>query len=279
MKRDSIPKQRIGRKKLIFRWIKIIILLYCSIGITLYYLQGKFLFHPHTLPNDYIFKFSQPFREYNIDINKSERLNIVEFLNQTAVKKGSVIYFHGNMDNIEHYAGLAENFTKRGFNVWMPDYAGFGKSTGILTEAKMYQEAQLVYQLATKAISADSIIIYGKSLGTGVAAQLASVASCKRLILETPYFSIASLFSTYAPIFPTSSMCHFKLPTAEYLKHVTVPVTIFHGTSDNVIPFRSSYRLNKILKTGDKFITIEGGNHNNLNNFALYHQQLDSLLH
>jgi uncharacterized protein len=86
------------------------------------------------------------------------------------------------------------------------------------------------------------------------------------------------LFSHYAPIYPTDRMSHFKFPVAEYLKEVKVPVTIFHGTADNIIAYSSAEKLKKNLKPGDEFITIENGGHNNLNNFPLYHSKLDSLL-
>jgi pimeloyl-ACP methyl ester carboxylesterase len=162
--------------------------------------------------------------------------------------------------------------------VWIPDYPGFGKTTGELTENRLYELARLTYTLARGKYKQDSIIIYGKSLGTGIAAQLASKIKCRRLILETPYYSIPDLFSVYAPVYPTRSMSHFKIPTAEYLSSVTAPVTIFHGTEDGVIPYGRASRLRSVLKSGDEFITIEKGTHNNLNSFPLFHHVLDSLL-
>ena len=279
IKSESKIKVTPGRKRrIIFRWLKVIILIYCSIGIALYYLQEKLLLHPEVLPKNYKFTFAQHFEELNIPINGKDTINMIKFITPAVVRKGLVLYFHGNSQNINHYALYADNFTKMGYDVWMPDYPGFGKSTGELTEKKLYSDAGLIYLLARNTASADSIIIYGKSFGTGIAAQLASEKRCRMLILETPYYSIPALISTYAPIYPTASMSHFKLPTAEYVKRVPVPVIIFHGTDDGVIPYTSSYRLTEVLKATDHFITIKNGNHNNLNNFDLYHKELDSLL-
>ncbi len=274
----SSPSNIRKRKRIIFRWLKIIIIIYCSVGIALYYLQETILFHPKPLPYTYSFAFNYPFKEVNIDINKNETLNMVEFFPSDSVRKGVVLYFHGNRENINHYAEFVTNFTKHGFEVWMPDYPGFGKSTGELTEKKLYQLAELTYKLARTKYTADSIIIYGKSLGTGIAAQLAAGRDCKRLILETPYYSIPDLFSVYAPIYPTRSMSHFKLPTGEYLRNVTAPITIFHGTKDGVVPYGHASKLREVLKTSDEFITIENGTHNNLNDFKEFHRVLDSLL-
>lgn len=264
--------------KRVLRWIKIILFFYVVIGIALYFLQLKILLHPVVYQQDYVYHFSVPFKEVNIPINRHENFNIVQFFPKDSVKKGVVLYFHGNKMNISHYAMFANNFTRFGYEVWMPDYPGFGKTTGELTEKKLYDEALLVYKLANLKFKADSIIIYGKSFGTGIASQLASVKDCRRLILETPYYSIPALFDYYASIYPTYYMSKFKLPVNEYLQEVAVPVTIFHGTDDGIIPYSVSEKLKSVLKPGDEYITLEKGKHNNLNDFTLFHQKLDSLL-
>ena len=142
----------------------------------------------------------------------------------------------------------------------------------------MYAQAKEVYKLAHSKFSADQIFVYGRSLGSGVAAYIAAKEKCAGLVLETPYCSIPDLFSNYAPIYPTSRMAHFKFPVDEYLKEVIEPVTIFHGTSDDTIPYRCAEQLKKALKPGDEFVTIKDATHNNLNDFPLFHQKLDSVL-
>ncbi len=266
------------KRKIIFRWLKILILIYCIIGITLYYLQESFLFHPEKLSNAYVYHFKVPFEEINIPINKTDTVNMIRFLPDDSVRRGVVVYFHGNRDNIERYAKFAGVFTKQGYEVWMPDYPGFGKSTGARTEKKMYEQALQVRQMAASKFGSDSIIIFGKSLGTGIAAYVASQSVNKRLILETPYYSIPSLFATYAPIYPTGRMCTYKIPSYSYLDEVKYPVTIFHGDDDEVIPYRNAARLKKHLKPTDEFITIENGKHNNLNDVDVFKKKLDSLL-
>ena len=276
---DTVKKKRTKWPvKRIWFWVKIIILLYIIIGIALYYLQEKILLHPVAHPKGYRYSFNFPFKEVDIPINKNENFNIVQFLPKDSARKGVVLYFHGNMKNIYHYARFADNFTKFGYEVWMPDYPGFGKTTGELTEKKLYEEALLAYKLANEKFRADSILIYGRSFGTGIASQLATAVDCKRLILETPYYSIPALFHYYLPLYPTSYMSKFNLPVHEYLKDVTVPVTIFHGTDDEIIPYSVTKRLRGSLKSTDEFITIEDGKHNDLDNFQVFHHKLDSLL-
>ena len=266
------------KRKTIFRWLKIIILLYSSIGIALYYLQERFLFHPQKLANTYVYSFKTPFEEINIPFNDTDTLNMIKFFPADPVRKGVVVYFHGNKDNIERYAKFAGSFTKHGYEVWMEDYPGFGKSTGERTEKKMYEQGLQVQKMAAAKYGKDSIILYGKSLGTGIAAYVAAQTQNQRLILETPYYSIPSLFSCYAPIYPTSKMITYKIPLYQFLQDVHYPITIFHGTDDWVIPYRNAARLKKILKPTDEFVTVEKAAHNNLADFTMYKQKLDSLL-
>jgi len=266
------------KKKIVFRWVKVIVLLYSIIGIALFYLQEYFLFHPEKLDSNYVFHFDMPFREINIPFNETDTINMVKFFPKDTVRKGVVLYFHGNKQNIERYAKFVTNFTQHGYEVWMEDYSGFGKSTGERTEKKMYEQAMVIQKMAMNKYGTDSIILYGKSLGTGIAAYVASKTSCKQLILETPYYSIPDLFGCYAPIYPTQRMSTYKIPTYKYVQEVNYPVIIFHGTGDGVIPYRCAVKLKTILKSTDEFVTIEKGTHHNLNDFPLYHKKLDSLL-
>jgi uncharacterized protein len=135
-----------------------------------------------------------------------------------------------------------------------------------------------VYKYARSLFASDSIIIYGKSMGTGIAAYLASRVECKQLVLETPYYDMPSVVKHYLPMYPVEKLLHYRLPTYLYLPLVEAPVTIFHGTSDGVIRYENASRLRRFLKPSDKFVTIDGGKHNNLHDFPEMLEKLDSLL-
>jgi alpha-beta hydrolase superfamily lysophospholipase len=266
------------KRKTVFRWLKWLFFLYIFIGGALFFLQDYFLFHPVKLARDYHYQFDTPFEEVDIPFNKTDIINMVKFFPADTIRKGVVIYFHGNKGNIGRYGKFAVNFTKHGYEVWMEDYPGFGKSRGTRNEEILYGEAAKIYTMAAEKYAKEQIVIFGKSFGTGVAAQLASVKECSQLILETPYYSIPDLFSCYAPIYPVLNMTNYKIPVNQFLQKVKVPITIFHGTDDGVIPYRCAAKIKAVLKPTDEFITIEDGTHNNLNDFALFHQKLDSLL-
>jgi pimeloyl-ACP methyl ester carboxylesterase len=169
-------------------------------------------------------------------------------------------------------------FTEQGYEVWMPDYPGYGKSTGKITEEKLYSYSLQLYKLASKRFASDSIIVFGKSMGSGLATYLASNAACKRVILETPYYSLSSVAQHFFPIYPMELMTKVKIPSWEYLKQVSEPVSILHGTDDMIVPYSNAEKLKPYLKPADEFITIDNGSHNDLREFPLFNVKIDSLL-
>ena len=274
---SSLPLMKINYKK-VWKWLKIIAIIYILGGIALYFLQDYILFHPVTLKRDHKYDFPEKNKEINIPITENSNLNIVQFFSTDTVTKGVVLYFHGNKKNISWYAKYSPYFTKYGYEVWLIDYPGFGKSTGKLTEQTLYDWANYMYNFACTRFSADSIIIYGKSMGTGIATHLASLQPCKKLILETPYYDYPSVIKHYLPIYPIEWMIHYKIPTRDYLEKVIAPITIFQGTDDRLVTYNNAKRLKPFLKAVDEFVTIEGGSHNDLYNFKETIEKLDSLL-
>jgi pimeloyl-ACP methyl ester carboxylesterase len=272
---SSIPPSTAQRIWNIMKWG---ILGYFLLGAAFYFLQDYILFHPEPLQKNNKYGFSFPYLEINIPYDHQTNLNIIEFKTDHAVVRGIVLYFHGNKKNIGWYAKYAPVFTSKGYELWMMDYPGYGKSTGKFTEGRLYDFSLQLYKLARTRFEPNHIIIYGKSLGTGIASQLASVRDCKRLILETPYYSLETLVGHFLPFFPISLLLQCQLSNYEYLPQVTAPVSIFHGTSDWLVPYSNAQKLKPLLKLGDEFITIDKGGHNDLDGFEVFRNKLDSLL-
>jgi pimeloyl-ACP methyl ester carboxylesterase len=153
-------------KKRIMKILYLCFIYYSLGGVALYFLQDYILFHPVTLKREHQYNFSQPHRDLTVPINEKDVLNLVDFLPTDSIKRGVVLYFHGNKKNISWYADYMPMFTSKGYEVLMIDYPGFGKSQGKLTEKKLYDWALQVYKIGISRFGADSIIIYGKSMGT-----------------------------------------------------------------------------------------------------------------
>lgn len=258
--------------------LKLVVIVYCLIGIGIFMLQDNILFQPVPLAGGYKYNFDIPFKEVNLNYDSKTNINIVQFPPPAAIPKGILLYFHGNRTNISRYKRFVPYFTRSGYEVWMIDYPGYGKSTGSFSEKTVYGWSLLMYKLARGRFPAKDIVIYGKSLGTGIAAQLAAVRNCRYLILETPYYDLPNVVGFYAPIYPVNRMIKYKFPTFEYLQKVTDPVILLHGTNDWVVRYSNSERLAQHLKAGDKLITIRGGSHRNLYTFSEVPRVIDSLL-
>src|SRR6186713_2235744 len=113
-------------KKKIFRWSKVLILLYCVVGIIVYYGQDRLIFHPQAVAKSTQYHFGQAFRELNLAYDAGSNLNIIQFNANLppadSLPKGVVLYFHGNSETIAGCAPIAGQFTGKGYEIWMIDY-------------------------------------------------------------------------------------------------------------------------------------------------------------
>jgi len=246
----------------------------------IYALQKYIIFQPDELPLNYQFVFDKTYRELFINTTDNEKLNALLFQTDLPLK-GLVIYFHGNADNLQRWGKFYSDFTSRGYDILMPDFRGFGKSTGQPDEQKFYQDAQLIYEhifdVADK-YKKSEVIIYGRSLGCAVASNLATKVEAQKVILETPFKNIDNLMRTNSRILFLPFDFKYKFPNDEHLMKIQKPIYIFAGTKDWVVPNKSTEQLKPLLKPSDQYIEIEGGGHKNLSTFKEYQQALDSIL-
>ncbi|WP_422361211.1 alpha/beta hydrolase [Reichenbachiella sp.] len=250
--------------------------LYCFLSVLVYLVQEYFMFHPEKLPEDFEYKYEEPFDEHFFDVEEGVRINGLHFTVKDP--KGIVIYFHGNTRSIKGWSKYARDFTRSDYEVLLIDYRGFGKSTGKRAEKAIYKDSQYVYNRVRSWYPEEKIIIYGRSMGSGFAAKLASKNRPKMLILDAPYYSLSHLTSRWLFFLPLSILLKYHIRTDIWIKYVRCPVYIIHGTKDGLIPYRSSVRLRKEAPLTTRLIPIHGGKHNNLTSFDEYHNHLDEIL-
>lgn len=262
-------------------WVSTLLLIlaiYVGISIALYYLQDYMLFKPEKLANDFEFDYkNQVTKEYNLETRDGATINGVRFYPK-GKSKGVVLYLKGNSKSIKGWGKFAVDFTRHGYDVLMVDYRGFGKSTGRRSQKAIKRDLQLIYDKLKTMTSEDNIILYGRSLGSGFAAKLASMNHPKLVVLDAPYYSLTKVTARYAPFMPLSLLMKYPLPTYKWLKYVQCPIHIIHGTNDKLIPYKTSVKLSKVNPSLTKLHTVIGGGHKNLNNFESYHIMLDEIL-
>ncbi|MFA6401532.1 MAG: alpha/beta hydrolase [Salinivirgaceae bacterium] len=238
--------------------------------------QEKMLFFPQTLPSDYKFQFNHPFTDYFFKVDEKTNLNGVLF--QADSCKGLIFYLHGNAGSINSWGNIAPIYLNNNYDFFILDYRGFGKSQGrISSENQLYKDIQIVYDSLKTKYNENSIVIIGYSIGTGLAAQLASNNNPKLLILKAPYFNMPDLAHTYIKILP-AFLIRYKFMTNQYITKVKCPITIFHGNQDEVIYVGSSEKLKKLFKPNDRLLILEGQKHNGINDNKTYKKELKLLL-
>jgi len=243
----------------------------------IYTMQEKLIFLPSTLSQGYTYQFDEPFEEITLTAADGAKLNAIHFKNENP--KGVILYFHGNAGDLSRWGIITEYFTQFNYDVLVMDYRTYGKSTGSLSQNALYDDAQLFYDYVAERYSEDQIIVYGRSLGTTFATYVASKNEPEQLILETPFFSLTEVAKKRFPFLPVKKMLRYTFPSKDYIGSVSCPITIFHGTADNVVPYKSGVRLSKKVREGLlKFVTLENGQHNNLIEYDLYHTEIKKLL-
>jgi len=247
------------------------------IAASLYFFQEKLIFKPTTLPQDFTFSFSHPFEELFLKAEDGATINAIHF--KTENPKGVILYFHGNAGDLSRWGKITEFFVEKDYDVFVMDYRTYGKSKGLLSEHALYSDAQMCYDYILKRYQETDIIIYGRSLGTGMATYLASNNNPKQLILETPFYSLTDIAKERFSLFPIKKLLKYDFPSYKYIENISCPISIFHGTDDNVIPYASGIKLfNSMNQEAKKFFTIENGEHNNLVEFDSYHIQIQKIL-
>lgn len=246
------------------------------LSIAVYFLQDHFIFKPEKLHPGFQFKYDIPFRELNFDIEEGVRINGLHFYRKEP--KGLILYFHGNTRSIKGWAKYAKDFYRYNYDVVLVDYRGFGKSTGKRSETEMFRDLQFVYENLARQYSEEHLIIYGRSLGSGFAAKLASDNHPGYLILDAPFYNFTKVIERFFPILPIRLVLRYHLRTDRWIQKVKCPVYIIHGTKDWLIPIRHSERLQKINPRKITLIRIHGGGHNNLTKFDEYHNSIRDIL-
>lgn len=173
--------------------------------------------------------------------------------------KTTLFFLHGNAGNISHRLDSIKLFNSLGMNVFIFDYRGYGKSEGSANEQNTYDDARSAwdYLLKNKNVKAEDIIIFGRSLGGAIAANLGSTLKPKGIILESTFTTAKEFTSDVYPFVPEFSI-HFKYETTKYLKDINYPILVVHGEDDNIIPFKHGQAVFKNANEPKTFIKIRG---------------------
>ena len=251
-------------------------LAYALICVIFYFFQHFFFFRPEILPHEFTYKYPFDFEEKDFEMEDGGHINAIHF--RVPNSRGVIYYLKGNSRSIKGWGKFAKDFVSNGYDFFMMDYRGFGKSKGKRTENILYNDAQTLYQWLSRQYPEDEIVIYGRSMGSGIAARIASWNKPKMLILDSPYYSFFHQIKRYGYILPLRWLLRYQIRTDRFFKKIESPIFLIHGTKDRLIPYEHSVLLQKIQPERAQLLTIEGGGHNNLPDYPEYHQYLYDIL-
>lgn len=258
------------------QWLFYPVVIYAGLAAFFFFFQHYFFFRPELLPAQFEYRYPFPFEEHSFPMEDGGVVNALLFKVPNA--RGVVFYLKGNSRSLKGWGKFAKDFVGKGYDFFMIDYRGFGKSRGRRTETILYHDAQTVYKWLYQRYPEDRIVLYGRSLGSGIAARLASWNNPRMLILDSPYYSFYYQVRQYGFWLPLRWLLRYQLRTDRFLPKVTCPIFIIHGDRDRLISYRQGQMLHALVPERSRLITIAGGGHNNLPTFPEYHEALYDLL-
>lgn len=253
------------------------LIIYTGLCFVVYFVQHWFFFRPEILAAHFTYQYPFPFEEINFDMPDGGRINAIYF--SVPNSRGVIYYLKGNSRSIKGWGKFAKDFVSNGYDFFMMDYRGFGKSRGKRTQKKLFDDACHLYNWLTQRYAENQIVVYGRSFGSGMAAYVAAQRNPRLLILDSPYYSFIYNAKRFAFFLPLKWIMRYDLRTDLYLNEVKCPVHIIHGTHDRLIPFRQSQMLKEKYPDKITLHAIEKGGHNNLPEFAEFHELLYDILY
>ena len=255
--------------------------------IAIYFAQAMFIYAPHMPTREIVANPSDiglDYEDLNLITADNEKIN-AWYIPANEQASLTVLFFHGNAGNISHRLETIKIFNQLGLNLFIFDYRGFGKSTGKPGEQGTYLDADTTWQylIEEKNLHPKQIILAGRSLGGGVAAELAQKVQPAMLILESTFTSMTEVSAKHYPFMPTGLIVKHEYETFYKLKDIHCPIVIAHSIDDEVIPYEHSQRNFAAANEPKKFIELRGGHGNgflfSLNTYVRgLHQAIQEIL-
>jgi pimeloyl-ACP methyl ester carboxylesterase len=230
--------------------------------------QGALLFAAVPLPQEAVLVAGEGIAERHIEVPGAS-LSVMEL--RLPNPDGVVFYLHGNGGNLRQWFVNADFYRQANYDLVMMDYRGYGKSTGrISSEAQLHADVEAVWRSVAERYTGRRIVIYGRSLGTALAAHLAAKLQPDLTVLVSPFVSILSIAREQYPWAP-AFLVRFALRTDLVLPGIHTPVLLLHGDRDDFIPPAASRKLQSLAPAA-RLVIVPGAGHNDIHQFDAYRQ-------
>jgi len=218
---------------------------YVLLLIVMFFFQSSLLYHPSV--NNYV--KDQVAREPNeiekVKITTKDKIDLVGwFYNKNLENFKTILFFHGNAGSLENRTYKLNHFKDLNLNFLIIAWRGFNGNKGKPNELGLYEDAESAIRwLKMKGIDEKNIILYGESLGTGVAVEIAQNKNYAGIILESPFTSMVNMGKKYYPFFPVRFLLKDKFESYKKITNISVPVLVMHGKVDKIVPFHMGKKI------------------------------------
>jgi len=194
---------------------------------------------------------------------------LISWFGRAIEGKPTILFFHGNGGAVYHRAHRFRGLMASGFGVFMLGYPGYGGSDGRPSERAFLEGAQVAYQyLRDAGLEPGDIVIYGESIGSGVAVQLATKVGAKALVLEAPLSSAADVVREHYPWLLAGFLIKDAYRSIDYIDRIDMPLLVMHGEKDQIIPLELGKTLFEEALDPKTFINLPGAGHNDLHLYS-----------
>ena len=245
----------------------LVVLAYAGLLGYLYFGQERLIFPATSLPADYPYRFDQPFEEITVQVPGG---TLDALLFRQAHPRGLVFYLHGNGGDLTTWTTGLDFYRRINYDLFIVDYRGYGKSTGrIESEAQLHADVRAAWDAIAPRYRDVPIVLFGRSLGTALATQLATQVEPALLVLVTPFVSLAAAAERRYPYAP-EFLLKYPLRTDAVIGAVRSPVLLVAGSQDALTPVSDSVELKSLARAPVDLIIVEGAGHGDIHRFPAY---------
>lgn len=254
---------------LIVKFISVFILIFLILQFGSAALERHLLYHPD---NKRITPLAMGLNNViEKEISSPDGTKILTWWASAQPNKYTILYFHGNAGSLSGRSERIQAFNAQGFGIVMMTYRGYSGTHGTPSERINVSDARMVYEsLKEDGVPADRIVIYGESLGTGVALHIASEKQVAGLILDAPYTSMVDLAELHYPLLPSRWLMKDRYESLKLTSKITVPLLVLHGEADTIVPVEMGRAIAASVKGPTLIETFAGAGHSDHYQFGSF---------
>lgn len=246
-------------RRMLASLLTIFISVWVLLSALLYFMQPRFIYYPSTAlagkPSDIGLEYQ------DLELRTADGVRLHGWLVPHPQSRLMLLFLHGNAGNISHRLDFIRVFHDMGLAVLMLDYRGYGRSEGRPTEEGTYQDALAAWSALTqdRGTAPRDIVVYGQSLGGGVATWLAERITPGAVILESAFTSVTDMARHYYPYLPVGLLTRIRYPNIERVPRIHSPILFIHSRTDEIVPYEFGATLFAAANEPKSFLEIRGG--------------------